>query len=114
MHRQQSDQMTRSPKHAGLILCAVVLAAFAYLILSQKDASTEQTPDDEAYAMPAPNLPPISGSIPEYASYLLEDRAWKVDCYSIGLVSVALESAHRFRKRDGSFLTHKEFCDLYI
>ncbi len=51
--------------------------------------------------------------VPGYARYLIGSQGWMVDCDRDGQIYVDGDSIFRFRRIDGFFLTHEEFCSLY-
>lgn len=101
----------------GVITVALgVLFVGIQLSLDGGAADSEQNVSTEDHTDPAvwPVFGNASGSVPAYAVYVVEDRRWVVDCYSIGSVFVTPDSTHRFRQSDGLFLSHKAFCDHYL
>lgn len=106
--------MNTNPRQLLAVLGVLLVGVVIYLGLTQNNSSSEQYTRIEEQTRSDVKPPSESSSIPAYASYQIEGRAWKVECYSVGPVYVELDSIQKFRGANGKFLTHKEFCDLYI
>lgn len=70
--------------------------------------------EDDTKRDVAPLFGSGSETVPAYALYVVEDRRWVVNCYSIGSVYVTPDETSRFRSSVGTYLDHKAFCDLYL